>query len=109
MRGCDDGRVLLFWVADVVVATNSLVVIVDVCASVFTSIDEVAVSGAANRFNVVSSSLSLSVATSPPETKTTTNMSCNGDAGRDAERRPQTPSRHHGGQDQGCLIPGGNP
>jgi hypothetical protein len=29
-------------------------------------IDEVAVSGVANRFNVVSSSLSLSVATSPP-------------------------------------------
>jgi hypothetical protein len=37
MRGCDDGRVPLFWVADVVVANNSLVVIVDVCASVFTS------------------------------------------------------------------------
>jgi hypothetical protein len=37
MRGCDDGRVPLFWVADVVVATNSLVVIVAVCNSVFTS------------------------------------------------------------------------
>jgi hypothetical protein len=37
MRGCDDGRVPLFWVADVVVATNSLAVIVAVCASVFTS------------------------------------------------------------------------
>jgi hypothetical protein len=39
-------------------------------------------------------------------------MSCNCDAGRDdatAERRPRTPSRHHGGQNQGCLIPGGNP
>jgi hypothetical protein len=32
-------------------------------------IDEVAVSGVANRFNVVSSSLSLSVATSPPGDK----------------------------------------
>jgi hypothetical protein len=42
----------------------------------------------------------------------TRKMSCNGDAGRDdatAERRPRTPSRHHGGQDKGCLIPGGNP
>jgi hypothetical protein len=37
MRGCNDGRVPLFWVADVIVATNSLVVIVAVCASVFTS------------------------------------------------------------------------
>jgi hypothetical protein len=37
MRGCGDGRVSLFWVADVVVATNSLVVIIAVFASVFTS------------------------------------------------------------------------
>jgi hypothetical protein len=35
MRGCNDGRVPLFLVADVVVSTNSLVVIVAICASVF--------------------------------------------------------------------------
>jgi hypothetical protein len=73
MRGCGDGRVPLFWVADIVVATNSLVVIVAVCASVFTSRPrprprrcEVAISGVANRFKVISSSSSLSVATTPP-------------------------------------------
>ena len=66
-------------------------------------IDKVAISGVANRFNIVSRV--------PPETKMTAKI-CNVDAGCDyatAERRPQAPSRHHGGQDQGCLIPGGNP
>ena len=37
MRGCDNGRVPLFWVADVVVATDSLVVIVPICVFIFTS------------------------------------------------------------------------
>jgi hypothetical protein len=38
MRGCNDGRVPLFLVADVVVSTNSLVVIVAICASVCASV-----------------------------------------------------------------------
>ncbi len=46
-------------------------------------IDEVAVSGVANRSNVVSSSSSLSVATSPPGDEDDDKVSCNGDAGRD--------------------------
>ncbi len=37
MRGCDDGRVPLFWVVDVVIATNSLVIIIAICTSIFTS------------------------------------------------------------------------
>jgi hypothetical protein len=53
--------------------------------------------------------LPLILSTLPPPLN---EMSCNGNAGCDdatAERQPRSPSQHHGGRDQGCLIPGGNP